>query len=207
MPAGLSKLTAAQQALAELYGLSKALIAAAARDSPPLSKRGDVFSQYEAWLQHQPDATKTTWLARLMADPRSEVRQEMVAEFKRTEGSSCWPTVSVDRTIAELKTVAEGIHQKHKHAAAERAARQRAKKLADMAADPTKTLRETESLVKHRNSQAYAEIATLLADLRQALSGTAQADLAEQQARKLKQQNPTLHLLTSELRRKGFVKK
>ena len=50
-------------------------------------------------------------------------------------------------------------------------------------------------------------IATLLKDLREALAGTKQAHLAEQQAQKLKKENPTLNLLTSELRRAGFVAK
>jgi hypothetical protein len=43
--------------------------------------------------------------------------------------------------------------------------------------------------------------------VREALVGTDQANLAEQQARKLKEGNPKLHLLTSALRRQGFVQK
>jgi hypothetical protein len=76
-----------------------------------------------------------------------------------------------------------------------------------MAADPAPTLRETERLVQLRSRDSYLEIATLLKDLREALAGTKQAGLAEQQAQKLKKKNPTLHLLTSELRRAGFVAK
>ena len=76
-----------------------------------------------------------------------------------------------------------------------------------MAADPTPTLRETVRLVKLRSRDSYVAIATLLKELREALAGTKQAGLAEQQARKLKKENPTLKLLTSELRRAGFVAK
>ena len=76
-----------------------------------------------------------------------------------------------------------------------------------MAADPAPTLRETERLVKLRSRDSYIEIATLLKDLREALAGTKQSGLAEQQARKLKKENPTLKLLISELRRAGFVAK
>jgi hypothetical protein len=46
-----------------------------------------------------------------------------------------------------------------------------------------------------------------LADLREALVGTPQADLAEKQARKLKGKNPTPRKLTSELRKQGFIPK
>jgi hypothetical protein len=48
-------------------------------------------------------------------------------------------------------------------------------------------------------------IAALLADLREALAGGDQASLAEEQARKLKNNNPTLHKLTSELCRQGLL--
>jgi hypothetical protein len=47
----------------------------------------------------------------------------------------------------------------------------------------------------------------LLADLREALAGSKQSDLAEKQARKLKTVNATLRHLTAALRRQGFVKK
>ncbi len=76
-----------------------------------------------------------------------------------------------------------------------------------MAADPVPTLLETERLVKVRSRDSYVEIATLLKDLREALAGTKQSGLAEQQAQKLKKENPTLNLLTSELRRAGLVTK
>ncbi len=76
-----------------------------------------------------------------------------------------------------------------------------------MAADPTPTLRETEKLVRQRSGEAYRQVALLLADLREALASHKQADLPERQARKLNAGRPTLHKLTSELRREGFLKK
>jgi hypothetical protein len=207
VPAGLAKLTDAQNALAELYGLSEALLAAAAENGPALPKRREAENQYAAWLQRQPEATKNAWLTQLLADPHAAVRREILAEFRKGQATSSWPTLRVDRTIAELEAAAEGIQGHMDRQRAEKAARQRAQKLADMAADPTRTLHETEKLVKERSIDAYSQIATLLADLREALSGTDQAGLADQQARKLKEQNPTLKHLTAELRRKGFLPK
>jgi hypothetical protein len=131
----------------------------------------------------------------------------MLAEFRKSRPTAAWPTARRDRTIADLETAAEDIHKKAVRKAADQAARQRAKRLADMAADPAPTLRETERLVKLRSRDSYIEIATLLKDLREALAGTERSGLAEQQARKLKKENPTLNLLTSELRRAGFVAK
>jgi len=102
VPAGLDKLTDAQRALAELYGLSEALIAAAAQNSSSLPERTDSENQYVAWLQRQPEAAKIAWLAQLMADPRSAVRREILAEFQKSQIAPSWPTIRLDRTIAEL---------------------------------------------------------------------------------------------------------
>jgi hypothetical protein len=106
VPAGLDKLTHAQRALAEFYGLS-GLLAAAARNCPALPARNGPENPYAVWLQRQPEATKTAWLAQLLADPRSAVRQEILAEFQKTQSLSSWPMVRLDRTIAELEAAAE----------------------------------------------------------------------------------------------------
>jgi dihydroxyacetone kinase-like predicted kinase len=106
-----------------------------------------------------------------------------------------------------LEATAERIHDAAKRQAAAAAAAQKAKRLAGMAADPTPTLLETERLVALRSSESYRKIAMLLAELREALAGCEQSGLADQQARKLKTNNPTLHTLTSALRRQGFVPK
>jgi hypothetical protein len=207
VPAALNKLSAAQHALAEFYGLSESLIAAAAQDSPPLPAQPDLLNQYAAWLQGLPQTTKDAWLAQWLTDSQSPARREILAEFRSSRGAALWPTVRRDRTIAELEATAEAIQVEAQRTAAVQAALAKAKKLARMAADPAGTLRETEKLVARRSTQAYGEIARLLAELREALAGSEQSGLAEQQARKLKHDNPTLHMLTSELRRKGLLPK
>jgi hypothetical protein len=207
VPAGLGNPTAAQRALAELFGLSDALIAAAAEGNPEPPVQGEPGKLYAGWLQSLPQATKDAWLLDWLADAHSSARSDMLAEFRKTRPMAAWPTVQRDRTIAELETAAEDIHQKAVRKATEKAAQQRAKRLAGMAADPAATLRETERLVKRRSRDSYVAIATLLEELRESLAGTKQAGLAEQQAQKLKKENPTLNLLTSELRRAGFVAK
>ena len=58
-----------------------------------------------------------------------------------------------------------------------------------------------------RTTDAYRRVGELLADLREALSGSGRSALAENYAQKLKAANPRLRLLTSELRRQGFVPK
>jgi len=207
VPAGLDKLSDAQLALAELYGLSESLIAAAARGAPSLPAKNDAENQYADWLRRQPEEIKNAWLADLLADSHSTVRREMLAEFQASRGATSWPTIPLHRTIAELETAGEELKRQADHKAEIKTARARARKLAAMAADPTPTLRETERLVALRGEKAYVQTAALLAEMRTALAGSAQAALAEEQARKLKDNNPTLHVLTFQLRRKGFVPK
>ena len=58
VPAGLEKLSDAQSALMELYGLSDSLIAAAAKGSPSQKGQPKPQDQYAEWLRGQPQATK-----------------------------------------------------------------------------------------------------------------------------------------------------
>jgi hypothetical protein len=207
VPAGLEKISDAQHALAELYDLSDSLIAAAAQGSPPLASQNDAGNDYVSWLQSQPAATKDEWLAKWMADSHCDARRQMISEFHASRQSPLWRTASVNRTIAELESIADGLHSAAKLKASAKAARERAKRLEKMAADPTPTIRETEKLVSDRSTDAYGKIAAILADLREALAGSKNAGLAERQARKLKDKNPTLRVLVKELRGKGFLPK
>ena len=206
-PAGLGQPTNAQRALMEFYGLSDALIAAGAPDLPPIAKKDDPRDQYAEWLQGHAQATKDAWLAQLMLDPHATVRMDVLAAFRKNRKAPSWPTVRRNRTITELERAAVEIQQDMNRKSSEKAAREKAKRLADIAADPAQILSASENLVAQRSQTVYVQIAKLLTELREALAGTAKSGLAERQAQKLKNSNPTLHLLTSELRRAGFLPK
>jgi hypothetical protein len=207
IPAGLEALSDAQRALAELYGVSDELLAAAAEKSPPMPSLIDLNAERMKWIRAQTEATKNAWLAALLAEPGSAVRAEILAKCRTDRGITSWPTAPPTRTVAQLEATATEIANESRQKAAAKAARERAKRLADMATEPEATLRETQRLVAKRTAEAYSQIADLLADLREALSGSRRADLAENHAKKLKAANPTLRLLTRELRRRGFVPK
>jgi len=207
VPAGLGAIPDAQRGLAELYGLGDVLIAAAAHASPATPVRADSNTRYTKWLRGQQETKKNAWLAAWMTDPSSPIRAEMLAKYKVDCGTPAWPTVRSNQTIAGLQAAATDVaHDAQRRAAAD-AARRRARRLADMAADPDATLRETEQLVAERTAAAYRRIGELLSDLREALSKRGRSTLAEKHAQKLKAANPTLRLLTSELRRHGFASK
>ncbi len=114
VPAGLDKLTDAQEALAEFYGLSDFLIAAAAQGAPALESRGDPRNEHAEWLQSQSQATKDAWLAQLMSDPRSSVRSEILAAFRKDRPVPPWPTVRRDRMIAQLQKDADEIEERNR---------------------------------------------------------------------------------------------
>jgi prophage DNA circulation protein len=142
-----------------------------------------------------------------LTDPKAPVRADILAAFRAQHQTPSWPTVRKGRTLAQLHAAAKEIARQAKEKADADAARKRTLKLKRMAAHPDKYLAETEKLARERSVTAYIKIAELLADLRAALAGSAKSDLAERQARALKAAFPTLKLLNSELRKKGFLKK
>jgi len=206
-PVGLGELSDAQRALCEFYGLDDSLIAAAAEGSPSRPKHDDPRNQHASWIASQSAATKDAWLVELLSDPHSTVKSEILAKFNKGRHAPAWPTVERSRTISELRSAADELEQKADLKAAEKSARERAKRLARMAADPQTFLRETEQLVAERSQQSYRQIGKLLVELREALAGTAQSGLAEKHAQKLKKENPTLRMLAAELRREGLLAK
>jgi hypothetical protein len=207
VPAGLAHPTNAQLALADLYGISRALMDAAARGTPPAPSTVDPRAQYVAWLKSQSNTTKDAWLADVMADSSSSVRGKLLTAFRKTQRTSSWPTVEHKRTIAQLDAMANDVQCDMDKKAAVAAARARTQKMAKMAADPMPFLKKTDELVSERSMSSYDEASKLLADLREALSKSGKADLADVQARKLHSKHPKLRHLTAALRRAGFLPK
>ncbi len=207
VPAGLGQLTKAQRALAEFYEISDALITAAARQAAPLERKDDRHTGVAEWVSRQSEDVKNKWLTELMEGSDSKLRTEILAKFRKDHPVKAWSTVRPDRTIAELKTAAEEIQQARNKKSAEERVRKRNRELAKMATDPTPYLKKTEQLVAERSTEAYARASQVLADLREALADTGRSSIAEKQAQKLKQMNPTLRHLTAALRRQGFVPK
>ncbi len=207
VPAGLNELTDAQNALAGLYDLGDDLIAAAAMTSPPIPNKHDANSQVVNWLRDQPQMSKDNWITELVTDPSSNVRGDVLSAFRKSCPTPAWPTAKSNRTIAELLNAAESIREENARRDAVKTARARAKRLADMAKDPERYLRETKELVKQRSQRAYEKTAELLAELREALVGTSRAGLAEQHAQTLRGENSTLNRLVKELRNAGLLEK
>lgn len=207
VPYGLKKLSKAQNALADLYELPDAFIAAAGEGVPGHVKPDNSHDQYTAWLNGQSPSRKDEWLIKLISDPHSNVRSEILIAFKENCKTPAWPVVQRGRTIGELLDNAESVEKAMEVKSAKDAARKKEKRLAAIAEDPGKVLQQTEALVKTRSNQSYDEICKLLSELREAMANTERPGLAEQQAQKLRVENTSCRGLVSRLRKAGFLGK
>ncbi len=207
IPFGLGEPTAAQRALAELYEIRASLIAAAAHDVPNAPPPLDPRATYRDWIAEQPQDKKDAWLVELMAEANSTARTKLLTAFRKSRPTPTWQTVSRSQSLAQLEAEAKQIEGAMAEKRAAVAAQSRARKLAKMAQDPKPFLKKSEELVEERSSQSYERIGSLLAELREALAETEKSGLAESQAWKLHEKHPTLRMLTSALRRHGFLSK
>lgn len=207
VPAGLKKLSHAQAALAEFFGIDDALLDAAAAASPPLYPRASPQAALQEWLHDLPSATKDGWLFRLLSEEDAAVRRDVLNAFRQNSEAASWPVVPGRRTIAQLAAAADHRSRVAEQQAAERKKAARVQKLAEMAANPALFLEQIPRLVSQRSLTSYQKVGVLLADLREALAASDQADLAERQAQQLKRQHPTLRQLAAALRKQGFLTK
>lgn len=128
VPAGLQQLTDAQQALAEFYGITSNLIAAAALGSPHLESKSDPKAAFAEWLRHQPQEAKDDWLIQLYADSEATVKSKVKTEFQKGRDLPAWPTAAGSRTMAELEAAAAQIEETRRVAPAKKSKPNRAKK-------------------------------------------------------------------------------
>ena len=205
VPTGLDDLTDAQSALAEFLGVSENLVMAAALESPPMLKRENTDNPQLDWLKGLPQNVKDEWIAKWMLNPDTDVRGQILDDYRKVQDISVWPTVPGTRTIETLNAVAEEITREVARKASANALKAKAMRLAKMVKDPAKVIAETEKLVALRNSEAYSQAAKLLAELREALSGTKDGNLAIDQVHKLRKDYPKLHGLTAAFKEKKLL--
>ena len=90
VPGGLNQLTTPQRALATLYELRDALIAAAGQEFGPLPSKGERPAEYIQWISQQPEANKNAWLTALMNGSNSSAASSCAwASNSAFKGSCC----------------------------------------------------------------------------------------------------------------------
>lgn len=205
VPAGLDQPTRAQLALAAYLGLGEIILEAAANGCPPLPDAFDPSSLQAEWIRELPTKKKDAWLARLLAKSDPALRAEILTEFRKELSIPAWPTVTLNRSIADLESAANEMARAKEEKDRAAAARKREKDLASMAKDPASILKKVDELIREKRSAAYATACKLLKDLQSALAGRKNAGLAAEHAQQLAGRHPSSQVLIKELRRHGLL--
>ncbi len=179
VPPGLTKLSAAQQAMVDFHGIDAELLEVAAADSPPAGPPAD----WAAALAGVPAAGKDRWLLDLLGggDPLAAVRIR-----RRLQGTPPPPAspASPARTVRQLRKAwgdldaqrrreraAAAAVAKAKHDAAATAARERhlsalAGRVDAAWREVDAAWREVDAFIGEKNRDGYARAVALMADLR-----------------------------------------
>jgi hypothetical protein len=174
-PPGLSRLTAAQQSLAEFLEIDEDLLAATGlsdgQGSKPDSERD---AELDAWVAALPAAEKTATLTLLLAGHAQQAERELKLRFlawQREQRSDAKPETR-RRTVAELHELAASAAEtrksreaiQRKKAEAERQAR-RETYLRTLAADFDRCWRAADERAERGIASAYDEVKRALVDL------------------------------------------
>jgi len=193
VPAGLSELTAAQQALVEFLRIDADLIAAAANGSPALTSNREPLHRWLAALSLQ---KKDEWLKRAVAEPDVALGGELLRAFQASAEKA---NPGTRRTVGDLRASAEAQRAKRKKLAAARAKKARAAAEASRQRHLTKLARSAEGawskLEKLVETSAYDDAVELAIDLR---------DLATRDATTAAFARRFEALRKRQLRRRGF---
>lgn len=174
-PPGLSRLTAAQQSLAEFLEVDEDLLAAAGLADPQGSKPdGEGDAELDVWIAALPAAEKTALLKRLLTGHAQQAERELKLRFL------AWQRVQLPaakpqrrrRTVAELYKLAASAAEtrkkqeaaRRKKAEAERRGR-RETYLRTLAADFDQCWRIADKHAERGIASAYDEVKRSLVDL------------------------------------------
>jgi hypothetical protein len=110
VPAGLGKLPAALEAMADFYAVSDDLLAAAAERSPPLPKLASVDQTLKRWIAGQSPEALRRLVRRFLSRDSAATRAETLANIRAEIGAPNWPTNEPSRTLAQLRESASALH-------------------------------------------------------------------------------------------------
>jgi hypothetical protein len=177
-PPGLSKLTAAQQALAEFLEVDPDLLTAAAAASPEAADAAvDADKEMDAWLAGVPAEEARMSLKLLLQGQSQQAERQLKARFLswQREHAPRAAAFGERRSVAELRKLAEGAKEVRLQRVAEELAllkaeqrRRREAYLATLAADFDRCWRDIEQKAERGIASSYEEATRTLADLAEA---------------------------------------
>ncbi len=180
VPAGLGKLSAALQGLADFLRVDGNLRAVAAERSAPRRTTTTGSGELARWLATLSASEKDAALLRLLSGDAPHLRAELLRQFHAAQAAqpAAATTTDGDRTVGELLAAAEAHREGRRRAQAqceaeaqERQARAdaaaRARYLDDLVSRQEEAWRQIDALLEERRGKAYDEATQLLVDLRE----------------------------------------
>jgi hypothetical protein len=185
VPPGLQDLTAPLRALVDFLRVDETLIEVAAEASPPLAAEHDSAEELRSWVQalHGPD--KDSLLYRLTQESPVAVQREILRRFREARRPQPPVPEAGGRTVGELLGAWNRQTQEKQRRAAEKKAREEARKekeaatarqayLDELAQRAPQAWQQVEALIQTRQPKRYDEAVQLLRDL---------SDLADRQGK------------------------
>jgi hypothetical protein len=181
VPPGLGKLSGSLRALADFLRIDDELIAVAAEGSQGEVPAGPSRDDMKKWVKSLPAVVKDDALVRFLAEEGDlALRAELLRMFRddtRPEGRP-GASGSERRTVAQLLAARNALIAENRRKAAEKSAREKARRereqaearrkyLDELAGRVDKTWEEVESLIATKQPGKYDQAVELLADLRE----------------------------------------
>ena len=171
VPSGLREPTDAQLALAEFYGISETLVAAAARESGPLPTVADQRTRYAEWLAGSPRQRRMRGLPNYSATRARRYDRKSGRSLRKSRPSSHGrrskrgePSPSSKPSRGRFSTTGSRRLWPRRRANERNASRRWRLPRRPSSARPS-------GLWLERSTDAYEQVSQLLADLREALAG------------------------------------
>ncbi len=208
IPAGLNELTKAQQFLCRFIALPEDVLDAVREDSPKLEKGGASkgSDDLEAWLKSQTPANKEKWLLDILNDAESEVRSDVLAQYRSEKDIPSWPMVDLKRNMETVIEQADKIEERKKAKKKEAAEKKQKAKNEQLYADADKILAEGERLFHTKIKADTQTTMKTLTELHNGLEGTDKSHLVVDLVAKLFEQYPTRSGAWTHFKSKGILK-
>ena len=177
VPAGLAQLSASLEGLVEFLRIDTDLIGIAATTSPPLVHAEPTPEDIQDWLAKLPVAEKDDILTRLIAGSDGVLANELVRRIRGEGDRNAGKAVAKRRTVAELLRAAEQSAGERRRIAADKAAKEKARRAREAALARAKHLdqlagkeamlwQKVDSLIATKQPKSYDQALEFLVDLR-----------------------------------------
>ncbi len=191
--------------MARFYEIDSEMIEAVAERSPNAPREVDQHKHVRNWLKSLSAVQVRDLALQLITGDTAGVRADVLAQIRESSESVSWPVAQSTRTVADLYEAAAKLRLRSEELAREAAARRRAERLVQLAADPKKAVEHAAKLVAQRSTTDYELAAAELADLRDAMNSAAGDKLVTKAVASLIEKYPTLNNLKSSLRKRGLM--